>query len=432
MSPTTIGLLIFAVTIAVLATGMPIAFALGAVALLFMVAFDGWNSVNYLPETIFAGLSDFTLVSLPMFIIMGAAVASSRAGSDLYEALSRWLHRVPGSLVISNIGACALFSALTGSSPATCAAIGKMGIPEMRKRGYDADLATGAIAAGGTLGILIPPSVPMVIYGILTETDIGKLFAAGVLPGIVMMLMYMAAVWLTAIAAPHKTGTISRSDWGERLASLRGVLPVLGLFALVFGGLYAGVFTPSESAGIGAGGGLLFLFIRRRADWATIREALRESVELTAVLLPVTIGAAIFTNFLTIAGLTQSAAAWVQSFDIAPVGVVLVMCLIYVLLGCVFDGLAMIFLTIPIFFPIVQALALDPIWFGIVVVIVVELGLITPPLGMNVFVVKGLIPDVGSWQMFANVGGFVVAALACLGVVIAWPGIALWLPSFMR
>ncbi|MCB2027713.1 MAG: TRAP transporter large permease subunit, partial [Rhodoferax sp.] len=180
VSPLAIGLLIFVLTTALLATGLPIAFGLGAVALLFMVVFDGWNSVHFVPETIFAGLSDFTLVSLPMFIIMGAAVASSRAGSDLYEALARWLHRVPGSLVISNIGACALFSALTGSSPATCAAIGKMGIPEMRKRGYDADLATGAIAAGGTLGILIPPSITMILYGIASETSIGRLFIAGI------------------------------------------------------------------------------------------------------------------------------------------------------------------------------------------------------------------------------------------------------------
>ena len=192
MSPLVIGLLIFAVTTALLATGMPIAFGLGAVALAFMFIFDGWNSVHFVPETIFAGLADFTLVSLPMFVIMGAAVASSRAGSDLYEALARWLHRVPGSLVISNIGACALFSALTGSSPATCAAIGKMGIPEMRKRGYDADLATGAIAAGGTLGILIPPSITMILYGIASETSIGRLFIAGIIPGLLLTAVFMA------------------------------------------------------------------------------------------------------------------------------------------------------------------------------------------------------------------------------------------------
>ena len=189
-----------------LATGLPIAFGLGAVALLFMVVFDGWNSVHFLPETMFAGLNDFTLVSLPMFVIMGAAVASSRAGSDLYEALARWLHRVPGSLVISNIGACALFSALTGSSPATCAAIGKMGIPEMRKRGYDADLATGAIAAGGTLGILIPPSITMILYGIASETSIGRLFIAGIIPGLMLTVPVHGLGPVPELEARHQAG----------------------------------------------------------------------------------------------------------------------------------------------------------------------------------------------------------------------------------
>jgi tripartite ATP-independent transporter DctM subunit len=413
--------------------GLPLGFSMAAVGTLGFAAYRGLDPALAMAsqQVVDTGMS-YGLSVIPLFVLMGSFIFKAGLADELFSTAQRWLGGLRGGLAHASLGACAGFGAVCGSSLATAATMTRVAVPEMRRHGYDPAFAGATIAAGGTLGILIPPSVPMVIYGILTETDIGKLFAAGVLPGIVMMLMYMAAVWLTAIAAPHKTGTLSRSDWAERLASLRGVLPVLGLFALVFGGLYAGVFTPSESAGIGAGGGLLFLFIRRRADWATIREALRESVELTAVLLPVTIGAAIFTNFLTIAGLTQSAAAWVQSFDIAPVGVVLVMCLIYIALGCVFDGLAMIFLTIPIFFPIVQALGLDPIWFGIVVVIVVELGLITPPMGMNVFVVKGLIPDVGLWQMFANVGGFVVAALACLGVVIAWPGIALWLPSFMR
>ena len=253
MSALTIGLLIFVVTVLVLATGIPIAFGLGAVALLFMVAFDGWSSINFVPETIFAGLSDFTLVSLPMFIIMGAAVASSRAGSDLYEALSRWLHRIPGSLVISNIGACALFSALTGSSPATCAAIGKMGIPEMRKRGYDADLATGAIAAGGTLGILIPPSITMILYGIASETSIGRLFLAGVLPGLLLTGLFMA--W--ALFLSWKRGTVLVDanrvySLKEKFELVPRLLPLMAVIVGVVYALYGGIATPSEASGEGA------------------------------------------------------------------------------------------------------------------------------------------------------------------------------------
>ncbi|MDQ2778183.1 MAG: TRAP transporter large permease subunit, partial [Pseudomonadota bacterium] len=290
MSPLTIGLLIFAVTIAVLATGIPIAFALGAVSLLFMVVFDGWNSVNFMPETIFAGLNDFTLVSLPMFIIMGAAVASSRAGSDLYEALARWLHKVPGSLVISNIGACALFSALTGSSPATCAAIGKMGIPEMRKRGYDADLATGAIAAGGTLGILIPPSITMILYGIASETSIGRLFIAGILPGLLLVLLFMA--WAMFLSWKRGTKLVDADrvySFKEKVELLPKLLPFIAVIVGVVYALYGGIATPSEAAGVGAMLCLVMVMVIYRvwqpmALWAILRDGLRESGMLLLII----------------------------------------------------------------------------------------------------------------------------------------------------
>jgi tripartite ATP-independent transporter DctM subunit len=429
----TIALLGFLALFALAFVGLPLGLTMAAVGTLGFAAFRGLEPALAMAsqQVVDTGIG-YGLSVIPLFVLMGSFIFKAGLADELFSTAQRWLGGLRGGLAHASLGACAGFGAVCGSSLATAATMTRVAVPEMRRHGYDPAFAGATIAAGGTLGILIPPSVPMVIYGILTETDIGKLFAAGVLPGIVMMLMYMAAVWVTALVNPAKTGTIARSRWAERFASLTGVLPVLGLFFFVFGGLYAGVFTPTESAGIGASGGLLFIVLRRRATWPTIREALRESVELTAVLLPVTIGAAIFTNFLTIAGLTQDAATWVRSLDVSPIGVVLVMCLIYIALGCVFDGLAMIFLTIPIFFPIITALGLDPIWFGIIVVIVVELGLITPPMGMNVFVVKGFIPDVSSWRMFANIAGFVVAALACLGVVIAWPAVALWLPSFMR
>ena len=290
MSALAIGMWIFVATILVLATGLPIAFGLGAVALLFMVIFDGWGSIHFIPETIFGGLSDFTLVSLPMFIIMGAAVASSRAGSDLYEALARWLHRVPGSLVISNIGACALFSALTGSSPATCAAIGKMGIPEMRKRGYDADLATGAIAAGGTLGILIPPSITMILYGIASETSIGRLFLAGVIPGLLLTGLFM--VW--ALFLSWKRGTVLVDadriySMKEKLELLPRLLPFMAVIVGVVYALYGGIATPSEAAGVGAALCLVMVIVIYRVWkpmdlWVILRDGLRESGMLLMII----------------------------------------------------------------------------------------------------------------------------------------------------
>lgn len=368
---------------------------------------------------------------IPLFVLMGAFIFKAGMADDLFGAAQRWLGHLRGGLAHAALGACAGFGAVCGSSLATAATMARVAEPEMRKHGYDPAFSGATIAAGGTLGILIPPSVPMVIYGILTETDIAKLFAAGVVPGLLLTLLYMAAVWVVALASPAKAGRRVQANWRERLAALRGTAPVLGLFLVVLGGLYVGVFTPTESAGIGAAGALGFMVLRKRATRRAVGEALSESTLLTAGLLTITIGAGIFTNFLTISGLTAAAGVWVQSLDAPPLGIVVAMCAVYIVLGCFFDSLAMIFLTIPVFFPIVSALGLDPVWFGIVVVIVVELGLLTPPLGMNVFIVKALIPGVGTWEIFRDIGVFVAAALVCLALVLWLPQIALWLPSLM-
>ena len=426
-------LLGFLVLFALTFTGLPLGFSMIAVGVVGFAIYRGLDPALAMAsqQAIDTGMS-YGLSVIPLFVLMGAFIFKARLADELFKAAERWMGGLRGGLAHASLGACAGFGAVCGSSLACAATMTRVAAPEMRRYGYDPAFAGATLAAGGTLGILIPPSVPMVIYGILTETDIGKLFAAGVLPGILLMLLYMSAVHFTALTAPAKTGSVAHASWGERFAAIKGVLPVLALFAFVFGGLYVGVFTPTESAGIGAFGGLAFLFLRGQGTWNNIRDALVESAELTAVLLPVTIGAAIFTNFLTIAGLTGEAASWVQSLSLPPLGVIFAICIIYIILGCVFDGLAMIFLTVPIFFPIVTGMGMDPVWFGIVVVIVVELGLITPPVGMNVLVVKSLLPDVSSWQVFRNVGGFVVAGVACLVLVVLFPQIALWLPSFMK
>ncbi|MEZ5661640.1 MAG: TRAP transporter large permease [Burkholderiaceae bacterium] len=396
MTPLTIGLLIFVVTIALLATGMPIAFALGMSALIFMVGFNGWNSIAYIPETVFAGLDDFTLVSLPMFIIMGAAVASSRAGSDLYEALARWLHRVPGSLVISNIGACALFSALTGSSPATCAAIGKMGIPEMRRRGYDADLATGAIAAGGTLGILIPPSITMILYGIASETSIGRLFIAGVIPGLLLTGLFMC--W--ALFLSWKRGTrLVDADRVFTLAEKLELLPRLIPFIIVIVGvvyaLYGGIATPSEAAGVGALLCLVMVIIIYRvwtpsALWAILRDGLRESGMLMLI-----IGTSIlFGYMMSSLQVTQSVAEAIAEMQVNKWVVLAAINVMLLVAGMFLPPAAIILMTTPILMPVITSAGFDPIWFGVVLTINMELGLITPPVGLNLFVINGITPDI--------------------------------------
>jgi C4-dicarboxylate transporter, DctM subunit len=431
MSALAIGSLIFVATILVLATGLPIAFGLGAVALLFMVIFDGWNSVHFIPETIFAGLSDFTLVSLPMFVIMGAAVASSRAGSDLYEALARWLHRVPGSLVISNIGACALFSALTGSSPATCAAIGKMGIPEMRKRGYDADLATGAIAAGGTLGILIPPSITMILYGIASETSIGRLFLAGVLPGIMLTLLFMA--WALFISWKRGTVLVDADriyTMKEKLELLPKLLPFMAVIVGVVYALYGGIATPSEAAGVGAALCLVMVIVIYKvwkpADlWHILRDGLRESGMLLLI-----IGTSIlFGYMMSSLQVTQSVAEAIGALQVNRWVIMAAINLLLLVAGMFLPPAAIILMTTPILMPVITAAGFDPIWFGVILTINMELGLITPPVGLNLFVINGITPDVRLPTILKGAFPFMLCMVVAILLLCVFPEIATWLPK---
>ncbi|MDD5030651.1 MAG: TRAP transporter large permease [Rhodoferax sp.] len=431
MSPLLIGALVFGVTLLVLATGVPIAFGLGAVALGFMLAFDGWSSVHFVPETIFSGLDDFTLVSLPMFIIMGAAVASSKAGSDLYEALARLLHKVPGSLVISNIGACALFSALTGSSPATCAAIGKMGIPEMRKRGYDADLATGAIAAGGTLGILIPPSVTMILYGIASETSIGRLFIAGVLPGLLLTVLFM--LWAFFLSWKRGTVLIDKDriySLREKVELLPKLLPFIAVVAGVVYSLYGGIATPSEAAGVGAMLCLLMVSVIYRvwrpADmWHILRDGLRESGMLLLI-----IGTSIlFGYMMSSLQVTQSVAQAIGDLQANRWVVLAAINLMLLAAGCFLPPAAIILMTTPILMPVITAAGFDPIWFGVVLTINMELGLITPPVGLNLFVINGISPDIRLTTILKGAFPFMLCMVLAILILCVFPQIATWLPE---
>lgn len=433
MTPLTIGALIFVVTIALLATGMPIAFALGMTALGFMIWFDGWQSIAFVPETVFAGLDDFTLVSLPMFIIMGAAVASSRAGSDLYEALARWLHRVPGSLVISNIGACALFSALTGSSPATCAAIGKMGIPEMRRRGYDADLATGAIAAGGTLGILIPPSITMILYGIASETSIGRLFIAGVIPGLLLTGLFMA--WALFLSWKRGTRLVDADrvfTMAEKLELLPRLLPFIVVIVGVVYALYGGIATPSEAAGVGALLCLVMVILiyrvwRPRALWAIMRDGLRESGMLMLI-----IGASILFGYMMSSLLvTQSVAEAIAEMQVNRWVVLAAINLMLLVAGMFLPPAAIILMTTPILMPVITAAGFDPVWFGVVLTINMELGLITPPVGLNLFVINGITPDIKLPTILKGALPFMGCMVVAIVILCIFPGLATWLPDLL-
>ena len=433
MTPLALGGVIFAVALILLATGMPIAFALGSTALIFMLWTDGFSAVMYMADTVFSGLDDFTLASIPMFIIMGAAVASSRAGSDLYEALNRWLYKVPGSLVISNIGACALFSALTGSSPATCAAIGKMGIPEMRRRGYAADLATGSIAAGGTLGILIPPSVTMILYGIASETSIGRLFIAGILPGLMLTGLFIAwALFLSWRRGTAKLNIDVSFTWAQRFELLPRLLPLLAVVVGVIYALYGGIATPSEAAGVGAALCLIMVIVIYRmwhwsAIWAIVRDAIRES----GMLLLIIGMSVLFSYAMSSSLVTQSIAEAIAEMDVNRWVLLGLINLLLLVLGYFLPPAAIILMTTPIILPVITAAGFDPIWFGVVLTINMELGLITPPVGLNLFVINGITPDVSLTTILRGAVPFMLCMVLSIVLLCFFPEIATWLPTAM-
>jgi tripartite ATP-independent transporter DctM subunit len=433
MDPLIIGLLVVVSTLSVLATGIPVAFGLGLVAIAFLVAFDGLGALDVVAETFFGGLAEFALVSIPLFIVMGAAVASSPAGKDLYEALDRWLHRVPGGLIISNIGACAIFAALSGSSPATCAAIGKMGIPEMRARGFPDGLATGSIAAGGTLGILIPPSITMIVYGIATETSIGRLFLAGLLPGLLLTVLFMA--WSLFIAHRHGYSLkdlAGHFTWRQKLEILPRVLPFLAIIVGVLYVLYGGVATPSEAAGVGALFCLLLVAViygvwQPSKIWKILSESMRESVMILMI-----IGAsALFSFTLSSLFVTQSVAQFIVELAVNKWALMGLINLFLLVAGFFLPPVAVILMTAPILLPIITQVGFDPYWFAVIFTINMEIGLITPPVGLNLYVINAIVPDVKLPTVLMGALPFMLCMVVAILLLCLFPAIATWLPTYL-
>src|SRR5215470_13759614 len=433
MSPTTQGAIVLVVTLAVLLSGAPVAFGLGAISIAFIVIFQGFDAMHVVAETFYAGLNDFTLVSIPMFVMMGAAIGSSPAGKDLYEALDRWLYRLPGGLVISNLGACAIFAALTGSSPACCAAIGKMGIPEMRRRGYPDDIATGSICAGGTLGILIPPSITFILYGIATETSIGRLFLAGVMPGLMLtglfMLWTIFAIWRKGFR-PHAPDF--RYSWKEKFQSVPKVAPFLAIVVGVMYVLYGGVATPSEAAGVGAALCVVLAIIIYRMWspkdwWVILRDTTRESV----MILMIIAAAVLFGYMLTSLYLTQTLAQSIADMHVnrwALMGLINVFLLVC---GFFIPPAAIILMTSPILLPIITAAGFDPVWFGVIMTINMEIGLIHPPVGLNIYIVNSIAPDVPVTRVMWGTIPYVLCMFLAIVVLCFFPEIATWLPDHL-
>ncbi len=433
MDPLTLALLVAVATIVVLFSGISVASGLLIVATGFLLVFDGTRSLAAIPDLFFAELNSFALLSIPMFIIMGSSIASTRAGADLYEALERWLTRVPGGLVISNLGACALFAAMSGSSPATCAAIGKMGIPEMRKRGYPDGVAAGSIAAGGTLGILIPPSVTMIVYGIATESSIGRLFLAGVIPGILLVGLFMAwsiyATWRAGDARVLAAGSYS---WKQKFEILPRVLPFLAIIAGVLYAMYGGIATPSETAAVGA---LLCLVIailiykmwNPRTLWVVLRDSTRESVMILFIIA----AAGVFSYMLSSLFITQSIAEWIGTLDVNRWVLMAVINVFLLVAGFFLPPVAVILMAAPILLPIITVAGFDPIWFAVILTINMEVGLISPPVGLNLYVINGIAPDISLRTILVGSMPYVACMFLAIILLCLFPGLATWLPNYV-
>lgn len=433
MSPATEGAIVLALTLLVLLSGAPVAFGLGAISLVFLAVFEGFDALNVAAETFYAGLNDFTLVSIPMFVLMGAAIGSSPAGKDLYEALDRWLYRLPGGLVISNLGACALFAALTGSSPATCAAIGRMGIPEMRRRGYPDDIATGSICAGGTLGILIPPSITLILYGIATETSIGRLFLAGVFPGLMLTgLFILWTIFLLWKRGFRAYAADFRYSWKQKFESIPKVAPFLAVVIGVMYVLYGGVATPSEAAGVGGALCVLLAVIiykmwHPESWWQILRDTTRESV----MILMIIAAAVLFGYMLTSLYLTQTLAQAIADMEVNRWVLMFLINIFLLICGFFIPPAAIILMTAPILLPIITAAGFDPIWFGVIITINMEIGLIHPPVGLNIYIVNSIAPDVPLTRIIWGTLPFVACMMLEIVILCIFPSIATWLPTFL-
>ena len=433
MDPLTLGALAALCLIILLLTGMPVAFALGLTAILFLIFQDGIGAMVVVAETLFASLDEFALLSIPMFLVMGSAIAASRAGADLYEAIDRWLYRVPGGLLISNIGACGIFAALTGSSPATCAAIGKMGIPEMRKRGYPASLATGSIAAGGTLGILIPPSITMIVYGIATETSIGRLFAAGLLPGLMLIGLFIGwSLFYANLKGYRFTEEDKHFSLRDKFVILPKVLPFMIIIVLVLWALYGGVATPSEASGVGAMVCILLVMIiykvwRPVKLWEIVSSATRESVMLMMIIGM----AGLFSYMMSSLYITQGIAEYIAAQHLNPWMLMLYINIFLLVAGFFLPPVAVILMTSPTLVPIIMDAGFDPIWFGVMLTLNMEVGLITPPVGLNLYVINGIVPDVDLKTVLIGALPFMLCILVGIALLILFPQIALWLPDYL-
>jgi tripartite ATP-independent transporter DctM subunit len=431
MNPVLIGMIALAVLFLLMFFDMPIAFAMALVGFCGFAVLSSLdaalNMVGLVPYTTAA---DYIFSVLPLFLLMGEFASISGIMGEAYGTLNKWIGHLPGGLAMATVGGCAGFGAVCGSSVATGATMARVALPEMRKYNYDEGLSTGSLAAGGTLGIMIPPSMQFILYGVIAEQSIGKLFMAGILPGILLSLLFAVSIYIVTKKNPRMGPASARAGWRERFASLKGVWGVVLLFAIVMGGIWGGYLTPTEAAAAGVLVSFILVVVRGKLNRRNMAVAVKGAFMTTGMCLGILIGAMIFGYFIALTTLPMALARFVSSLSIPPLGILVCILVVYLILGCLMDALAMVLLTMPIFIPVILGLGFDPIWFGVILCLMCEMALITPPVGMNVFVISGM-SGVSMYTVFRGIMPFLIAMMVCMILLIAFPQISLWLPRTM-
>ena len=433
MSPIVIGIIGFGIVLLLMALGIPIAVSMGGIGFLgfwYLTSLSGAIAKMAIVPFDIATSYDFSV--LPLFILMAEIIVVTGMGTDLFNLAAKWLGRLPGGLAIATIGGCAGFAAVSASSIATATTIGGVAIPEMKKSKYNMELATGSVIAGGTLGILIPPSGPMIIYGVLTQTSIGKLYAAGIVPGIIAAIFYMVTIVIICTINPSLGPRGPKTNFREKVLALGNCAEIIGLVILVFGGLIIGFFTPTEAGALGAFGAIIFSLIRRRLNWQGLKQAFISSSRTIGMIYAILIGAFLLNSFVTVSMIPTALCKWLTGLSLSPLAVMSLIIVLYIILGTAMDEAAMLVLTVPVLTPLIQSLNFDLVWFGIIMMRMMAIATISPPVGMNLFVVSGIAKDVPIERIFKGIIPFFISDILFVALILFVPGLVLFLPNMMR
>ncbi|MBN2307411.1 MAG: TRAP transporter large permease [Candidatus Hydrogenedentes bacterium] len=433
MTPIQVGILGCVLLLVLLASSMPAAFVMATVGVLgFAIIRSPGAALSMITSDLYQTLSSYSLTVIPLFVFMGQVAFHAGISRRLFNTAYQWLGALPGGLAMATVGACTGFGAICGSGPATAATMASVALPEMRRFRYDMELGSGAVAAGGSLGMLIPPSVVFIVYAIMTEQSVGKLFIAGIVPGLFIATLFCGTIYLNCIRNPHMGPRGPHTTWRQKFASLGGVAETLAIFVLVMGGMFLGYFTPTEAAAIGAAGTLIVALVKRQLTWRVLVRSIQETIRTSCMVMIIVAGAVMLGHFLAVTRIPFALASWLSGLPLPGWAIMGFIILFYLICGCFVDALALILLTIPIFYPVIVELGYDPIWFGVIIVVVTQMGVISPPVGVNAYVVSGIERDIPLQTVFKGALPFLGALIVAAALLVAFPQIVLFLPGLVK